>query len=131
MLPICDEILAVDWIGEFDSDLTVPPGSAARLTLMKLIENAGAGEKNLVLEALGSVEGLEKISFGENFSPARSKGFSLGALAIFNGIEELDELDGKKLEVIEKEKEKVRPLLESLIVLDFIVAPQTAGNSGL
>ncbi|CAA6659331.1 unnamed protein product [Spirodela intermedia] len=137
VLPICEDIMALDWIAEFESDsVALPPGSAARVTLMKLIESAGEAEKGVVLESLHGAKRLlggavEQLSYGENFSPARAKGFSVGSIAVFPGVEELDEVDEKGVDLMEAQKEKVRPLLESLIVLDFLVPPPLPATSGL
>lgn len=137
VLPICEDIMAVDWVAEFESDPAPPrPGSAARVTLMKLIESAGEAEKGVVLESLRGAKQLlggavEQLSYGENFSPARAKGFSVASIAVFPGVEELDKVDEKGVDLMEAHKEKVRPLLESLIVLDFLVPPPPPAASGL
>ncbi|XP_078433213.1 stress-response A/B barrel domain-containing protein UP3-like [Wolffia australiana] len=130
VLPICDDVMAVDWIAQLGADPEPPlPGSAARVSLMKLAESAGEEGKRSVLDALREVPG--SVSYGENFSPGRAKGFSLGSIAFFSGVEELDAAVGKADELMEARKEKVRPLLDGLIVLDFVFAPQTSPSSGL
>ncbi|KAL6984591.1 hypothetical protein U1Q18_017967 [Sarracenia purpurea var. burkii] len=125
--PICDDIMAVDWV---QTDLTGPvvprPGSVMRLTLVKLKEGLGDTEKKEVLDVIGAVKDLlpsiDQISFGENFSPARAKGFSIGSLAIFPGLSELDSLDSdSNLELVNMQKDKVRSLIESVIVLDYVI----------
>ena len=63
---------------------------------------------------------------GENFSPARAKGYSIASLAVLPGVSELEGLDSKQ-ELANVEKDKVREHLESVIVLDYVVAsPQSA-----
>jgi hypothetical protein len=60
------------------------------------------------------------VSYGENISPLtlRKKGYSLGMLAVFPGVDHLEKLEGTPFEAI---KEKIRPLGENVIDLDFVV----------
>lgn len=134
VLPICDDIMAVDWVGELSSGpVAPPPGSAARVTLAKLTETAGEAGKVEVLTALGefgeSVPGaMEQLTYGENFSLARAKGYSVGSIAVFSSEEQLEGLGAKWGDQMEAQKEKVRPLLESVIVVDFVVPPPVAAS---
>uniref|UniRef100_A0A1D1YI34 Stress-response A/B barrel domain-containing protein n=1 Tax=Anthurium amnicola TaxID=1678845 RepID=A0A1D1YI34_9ARAE len=138
VLPICDDIMAFDWVGHLGSGpVALRPGSVARVTLAKLREGAGEEEKADVMAALGGFQGsfpgvvVEQFSYGENFSPARAKGFSVGSIAVFAGPEELDGLEANGGDLLEAHKEKARALLESIIVVDFVVPPQPAVASGL
>lgn len=140
VLPICEDIMAVDWAGDLVSGPMSPrPGSAARVTLAKLKDEAEEEGKRNVLAALGEVAGsfpgaIEQFSYGENLSPARAKGYSVGSIAVFSSPEELDGLQAKGGDPMEAQKEKVRPLLESVIVLDFVIPPPPplpAATSGL
>ncbi|RZC90052.1 hypothetical protein C5167_044683 [Papaver somniferum] len=78
--------------------------------------------KRVVLSTIGGIKNgvgrdcIEQISFGENFC-ARAKGFSIGSIAVCREVEELDMIG----EVLEKEKEKFRDLLDGVIVLDYVV----------
>jgi peroxin-10 len=74
------------------------------------------------------VECVTQVSYGENFSPARAKGYTFGMLAAFPGAEDLDKLEGEQLETI---KEKVRAILQSVIVLDFVVSEPSPSAANL
>lgn len=128
VLPICDDVMAVDW---FSNDLdsvespAIASGKAVKVTLLKLKEGLGEEEgKGAVLDAISGMKGkvkrgLEAVSFGENFSPARAKGFGICSVGVFSGKEEMEAAD--KEEVVGAEKDKVRGLLEEVIVVDFVV----------
>ncbi|RZC90053.1 hypothetical protein C5167_044681 [Papaver somniferum] len=136
VLPICDDIMAVDWVSNLEngsSSLVVKPGSAMKITFLKLKEGFGGTEKGVVLDTIGIKNGvgkdfIEQISFGENFSP-RAKGFTIGSIAVCQGVEELDKLDLNQ-QGVEKEKEKVRDLLDGVIVLDYVV-PNSLSTANL
>lgn len=130
VFPICDDLLAIDWVNsDLNGPLVLKPGSVMRITLLKLKEGLGDAEKN---EVLGITKGvkeyfptIEQISVGENFSPARAKGFSIGSIAIFPGMSEFEAADSNQ-EIVEEQKVKVRPHLESVIVLDYVIPSQSA-----
>ncbi|XP_042434915.1 stress-response A/B barrel domain-containing protein UP3-like [Zingiber officinale] len=129
VLPISDDIMAVDWVVDLDGPVLPPPGSAMRLTLAKPKEGAAAE----LIETLGKVKvsapaAVTQVSFGENFSPARAKGYGVGLLTFFRSLEALDAMDAGQKDLVDSVKEKVRPLLESFIVLDFVLPPPTAAN---
>ncbi|KAK9131358.1 hypothetical protein Sjap_011845 [Stephania japonica] len=121
VLPICLDILAVDWLSPHRPPSPIPPGSAIRLTLMKAKEDGAVGE---VLGLIGGFEGriaaggLLELSFGQNFSPARAQGFGIASIAVFKGLGDLEALDSG---VLEDENVKVRGFLESVIDVDFVV----------
>lgn len=131
ILPIVDDITAVDWVadGQFPAPL---PGSALRLTLAKPkegVETASVVAAIDGIKKLGAVAAkAEQLSYGENFSPARAKGFTVGFISVFPSIEELDGLmeDG---EMVEAQKEKVRPLLDSVVVLDYVMPLSSSSPS--
>lgn len=83
--------------------------------------------KSALASAKDAAAGMTLVSYGENFSPARAKGYSFGMLAAFPAVDDLEKLEGGQLETI---KEKVRPILESVIVLDFVASepPPSAAN---
>jgi hypothetical protein len=128
VLPICDDIMAVDWVtGDLNGgDSLVPPsGSAIRLTFLKLKEGLGDEVKDEILGVIQGIKdtfgGIDHISCGENFSPARAKGYSIASLAVFRGLSELEAVDSEK-ELANLEKAKVRDYLESVMVLDYVVS---------
>ncbi|XP_058079171.1 stress-response A/B barrel domain-containing protein UP3-like [Magnolia sinica] len=131
VLPICDDVMGFDWVSDLDGPISPRPGSAMRITLLKLKEGLGDGEKGEILTVLGGIKAsfpeIDQISFGENFSPARAKGFTVGSVSIFPGVKEMDGLD-EKGQMVEMEKEKVRSLLESVIVLDYEIPLPTAAS---
>uniref|UniRef100_A0ACD5WSL0 Uncharacterized protein n=1 Tax=Avena sativa TaxID=4498 RepID=A0ACD5WSL0_AVESA len=119
---------AVDWVNAADLPSPVAPGSAVRLTLAKvkeglevaqLVEKVAAATK-----ATGEGKG-SRVSFGENFSPARAKGYQFGMVAVFDSVEELDAMEGDAK--VQEAKAALRPLLDEVVVLDFVVdAPAAA-----
>ncbi|KAE9464552.1 hypothetical protein C3L33_03530, partial [Rhododendron williamsianum] len=128
--PICDDIMAVDWVTyDLPGPVSPPPGSAMRVTFLKLKEGVGENEKARVLDVIGGIKGvfpaIEQISFGENFSMGRAKGFSIGSVAILPGLSELEAMDSERAGL---EKDKVRDLIESVIVLDYVVPQQQSAS---
>ncbi|XP_047082055.1 stress-response A/B barrel domain-containing protein UP3-like [Lolium rigidum] len=123
---------AVDWVNAADLPSPVAPGAAVRLTLAKVRD--GVEVARLVEEvreatraAAGVGEGAARVSFGENFSPARAKGFQFGMVAVFGSVEELDAVEGDAK--VEQAKAALRPLLDEVMVLDFVVdAPAAAAS---
>ncbi|KAK9948057.1 hypothetical protein M0R45_003646 [Rubus argutus] len=117
--PNCDDIMAVDWVQE---ELTGPvglsPGSAIRVSFLKLKENVGEAAKGEILEVLKGRRFGEvgQISVGENFSPERAKGYSIASLAVFKGVSEM--------EAVEEQVglDKVRDYVEGVIDLDYVVS---------
>lgn len=130
--PIVDDIMAVDFFADDVSGPVAPrPGSAMRATFYKLKEGLGEKEKSEVLGVIGGIknqiQSIDQITFGENFSPERAKGYSIGSLAIFPGLSELDALDSNA-EFVNLNKEKLKDLLDSVVVLDYMI-PQTQSAS--
>ncbi|KAH6779139.1 Stress responsive alpha-beta barrel domain protein [Perilla frutescens var. hirtella] len=121
--PVVDDVMAVDWVADdFSGPVAVPPGAALRLSLLKLKEEAGESGKS---EVLGVVRGIkdkfgliEQLTVGENFSPARAKGFSIASIAVLKGAKELEAL-GAESEAANVEKDKVREFLDEVLVLDY------------
>lgn len=132
VLPIIDDLMAVDWVAEdLRGDIVTPQGSAMRLTLLKLKENADSGKVlGVIREIPESFKQISQLSCGENFSPARAKGFSVASLAVFPGQGELEDVDSNG-EVVSYHKDKVRDLLESVVVVDYVVPPPPAQSASL
>lgn len=122
--------MAVDWVADnIDGSESPKPGSAMRVQFVKLKEGLGEREKGEVLEVIGGlkekVNGIEELTFGENFSPARAKGFSIASIGVFPGVSVLDAVD-QNVE-IGKEKDKVRDYIDELVIVDYVVpSPQSA-----
>ncbi|XP_041006907.1 stress-response A/B barrel domain-containing protein UP3-like [Juglans microcarpa x Juglans regia] len=133
LLPIIDDIMAVDWVaagGDVDDFVVPPPGSAIRFTFLKLKENLGDNVKSEILAVIKEIKGnfsqIKQISCGENFSPARAKGFSLASLVIFPEVSEMEAVDSNE-EWMNSQKEKVRDYLEGVVCVDYVIPqPQSA-----
>lgn len=124
VLPICEDVMAVDWVAQIpETGSGLKPGYAMRVKFIKLKEGLGETEKGEVLEVVGGLDekinGIEQLSFGENFSPARAKGFSIASIGVFPGLSELDAAD-QNVEIA-KEKDKVRDYIDSLVIVDYVV----------
>ncbi|XP_030551894.1 stress-response A/B barrel domain-containing protein UP3 [Rhodamnia argentea] len=133
VLPICEDIMAVDWVADcVPETLVPPPGSAIKVSFLKLKEGLGNGAKN---EVMGVIEGIkdgfakiEQVTCGENFSPARAKGFSIASLAVFRSVEEMEAAAADE-EAVNLRKEKVREYLDGVIVVDYMVPEQPTSAS--
>uniref|UniRef100_A0A7N0UE46 Stress-response A/B barrel domain-containing protein n=1 Tax=Kalanchoe fedtschenkoi TaxID=63787 RepID=A0A7N0UE46_KALFE len=122
VLPFCDDVMAVDWIA--DGDLSAPgPGSAVRLTLLKLKEECSdEKQKEEVLSIVrGCFDKVLQSSVGENFSPARAKGFTVASLAVYRTVEDLEEADNSALEA------KVRPYIDDIVDVEYVI-PYSSAN---
>ncbi|KAG2638297.1 stress-response A/B barrel domain-containing protein UP3-like [Panicum virgatum] len=123
VLPNALDITAIDWVNSAELPSPVNPGSAVRLTLAKVkegVEVAQLVEKvAAATKAAGEAKGA-KVSFGDNFS-VRAKGFQFGMVAVFDSVEELDAVEGDGK--VEEAKAAVRPLLDEVLVLDFVAEP--------
>jgi len=123
VLPNALDTTAIDWVNAAELPSPVNPGSAVRLTLAKVkegVEVAQLAEKvAAATKAAGEAKGA-KVSFGDNFS-ARAKGYQFGMVAVFDSVEELDAVEGDGK--VEEAKAAVRPLLDEVLVLDFVAEP--------
>lgn len=125
--------MAVDWMTNdvISGSVNVSPGSALRVSFLKLKENLGEDEKNEIMGVIGGIKekfpSIEQLSYGENFSPARAKGFSIASLAVFKGWNELEGLD-KESEAANEQKDKVRDKLDGVVVLDYVVPSSQSAN---
>lgn len=124
VLPICEDLMAVDWVAQIpETGSGLEAGAAMRVKFIKLKEGLGETEKGELLKVVGGLDekinGIEQLSFGENFSPARAKGFSIASIGVFPGLSELDAAD-QNVEIA-KEKDKVRDYIDSLVIVDYVV----------
>ncbi|CAI9782685.1 unnamed protein product [Fraxinus pennsylvanica] len=117
--PVVDDKMGVDWISDLTGSIKVPPGSAIRVTLLKLKKGLGESVKN---EVLGVLEGIrrkfpsiEQFTLGENFSQEKGRNFSICSLAVFKGMSELEAVNW------ESEMAKVKEFLDDEMVLDYVV----------
>lgn len=120
LFPICGDLMAVDWFGDEDALPPHPtPGSAIRVSFLKLKDGAGGEVKDEVLDAVRKMRGgggaISGFSCGGNFSPEWAKGLSIASLAVFPGRKELEEVDPNEWLV------KVREHLESVVVVDYVL----------
>uniref|UniRef100_A0A0D3GTE0 RING-type E3 ubiquitin transferase n=1 Tax=Oryza barthii TaxID=65489 RepID=A0A0D3GTE0_9ORYZ len=124
VLPNALDTTAVDWVNAALAPSPVTPGSAVRLTLAKVKEGVEVPQLVEKVAAATAAAGEAKgarVSFGENFSPARAKGYQFGMVAVFDSVEELDAVEGDGK--VQEAKAAVRPLLDEVLVLDFVVGP--------
>ncbi|KAH1067568.1 hypothetical protein J1N35_032555 [Gossypium stocksii] len=124
VIPICDDIMAVDWVANNDpTPLSPPPGSAFKVTFLKLKESVSNEVQGGILGEIKGVEGIsgiQQMTCGENFSPARAKGFSLASVAVFGGVREMEAAVGNE-EYVNLQKQKVRDNVDGVIVVDYVV----------
>ncbi|KAI3507861.1 hypothetical protein L1887_22856 [Cichorium endivia] len=120
--PIVDDIMAVDWMSD-DASVSSKPGSAMRVTFLKLKENLGENEKAKVLEVIGGIkdqfQSIDQLSLGENFSHDRAKGYTIASIVVLPGSTDLEALDSN-VELVKLQKEKVRDSIESVVVVDYL-----------
>lgn len=124
--------MAVDWIADPAPDpIVLPPGSAFRITFLKLKEGVSEDVKNEVLGVLKSIkekiEVVQHLTCGENFSPARAKGFSIASIAVFKGVDEMKQGDSN-VELVDSFKAKVRPHVDSVVNVDYVVPSASPSN---
>lgn len=127
ILPIIDDIFAFDWEAELDGPMT-PTYGALKVTVFnpRVLAQPQKSELIEILSGYKSIfPTIRQVSFGENFSPARAKGFTWGFLSLFPGIKELDELN-KNAEHIQLQGEKILPQMEKFMVVDMIPSPNPA-----
>ncbi|KAM7277148.1 hypothetical protein ACFE04_019014 [Oxalis oulophora] len=116
VLPICQDIMAVDWVDlNLHEPKKISPGSAVRVTLLKLKENVAENAKSEILETIKTSFGFTELSFGDNFSPARGKGFSICSLAVFGGLSEMQATNGNS------HIGMLRDYLDDSVVVDYVV----------
>ncbi|KAK9071201.1 hypothetical protein SSX86_009769 [Deinandra increscens subsp. villosa] len=127
--PIIDDLMAVDWLS--DGVISPKPGSAMRVTFLKLKENLGENERSRVLEVIGGIKdqfpAIEQLSVGENFSHERAKGYTIASVAVLPGPADLEALDSNP-ELVKLQKEKVKDSIESVVVVDYVIPSPQAAN---
>ncbi|XP_075664426.1 stress-response A/B barrel domain-containing protein UP3-like [Castanea sativa] len=128
-LLIVEDVMAFDWVApDLHLAVTPKPGSAIRVSFFKLKEEEEGKDvkKSDILGVLkemkdgllsGQQKQISELSYGENFSPERSRGYSLAYLAVFPGQRELEDSN----EELGKLKHKVKDFVESEVVVDFLI----------
>ncbi|KAI3979304.1 hypothetical protein MKX01_020512 [Papaver californicum] len=110
MLNRINNIIILDQVSNLENGsffLVVKLISTMKIIFLKLKKGLGETEKGVVLDTIGGI----KIGIGKD-----SKWFIIESIVVCRGVDELD----LNQEVAEKEKEKVRDLLDDVIVLDYI-----------
>uniref|UniRef100_A0A0D6R407 Stress-response A/B barrel domain-containing protein n=1 Tax=Araucaria cunninghamii TaxID=56994 RepID=A0A0D6R407_ARACU len=128
VLPIVDDIFALDWEAEIDGPVVSSSG-AVRVAVFKPKDDMATPQRFELVEILSGYKSLfpsiGQVSFGENFSPARAKGFTWGFLSLFPGVKELEEFN-KNDEHIKLQCEKILPQMENYIIVDMLSSPSSA-----
>ncbi|CAE5959911.1 unnamed protein product [Arabidopsis arenosa] len=117
---IREDIMAVDWIADqVPETLAPPPGSIGKITLLKVKENVSDEAKLEIMEVIKEKsQGSDQITtVGENFSPGRAKGFSIGSISYFRDFGEIEAVDDQ----MKLQKEKNREYIDDTIVVEFVV----------
>ncbi|KAJ0234577.1 hypothetical protein HA466_0272900 [Hirschfeldia incana] len=113
-MPIWEDIMSVDWIADEAPGILKPrAGSVGTVTLLKVKENVTDEAKKEIMEVVVKEKSRE-ISVGENFSPARAKGFSIGSVAYSKDLGEVEVNE-------ELVKGKVGDYVEDTIIVEFVV----------
>ncbi|KAL4589433.1 hypothetical protein LXL04_002340 [Taraxacum kok-saghyz] len=124
--PILDDVMAVDWMSNAGSSISPKPGSAMRVTILKLKENLGEDGKARVLEVIGGIkdefQAIEEVSMGENFSHDRAKGYTIASIVVLPGQADLEAVDSNS-ELVNLQKEKIGDSIESTVVVDYVIPP--------
>ncbi|PIA43161.1 hypothetical protein AQUCO_02000533v1 [Aquilegia coerulea] len=125
-MELYEDVMLVDWVADLNEPLVVPSGAVIRLSLLKLKEGLVECEKTEVLKVIGGIKdhfgSIKQFTFGENFAPAKTNGFSIASLAVVPGLSELEALDLNE-EVVKEQKEKLKDFLENVIIVDYVVPP--------
>nr|KAJ0218221.1 hypothetical protein LSAT_V11C300104110 [Lactuca sativa] len=128
--PIIDDVMAVDWMSN-GASVSLKPGSAMRVTFLKLKGNLGENEKARVLEVIGGIkdqfQAIEQLSLGENFSHERVKGFTIASIVVLLGQADLAALDSN-LEGVNSQEEKAGDSIERVVVVDYLTPPPQVAN---
>uniref|UniRef100_A0A0D6QRR0 Stress-response A/B barrel domain-containing protein n=1 Tax=Araucaria cunninghamii TaxID=56994 RepID=A0A0D6QRR0_ARACU len=121
--PIVDDLLALDW------EAPDQPGfefcDALRIALLKPCSGLGEADSSEVVEILSGYgkifPSIAGVSFGENISPGRAKGFRWGFLCVFRAVKDLEDLNNNEHHV-RLHKEKVMPRMEESVMLDCFIS---------
>ncbi|KAL2634742.1 hypothetical protein R1flu_006221 [Riccia fluitans] len=116
LLPLVDNILALDWEAEPAGSPVDGGHRAARIALIKLADAISETQSTEVFDLLYGLKEkfpfIRQVSAGLNFSPDRSQGLNVGFLALFNNVEELEQLNGNRELHSILQKSRVAPFLD-------------------
>ncbi|KAL5698210.1 hypothetical protein ACHQM5_029279 [Ranunculus cassubicifolius] len=116
--PICDDMMFLDWVADVEEPIVHPsPGAAMRVSFLKVKDGEKEKCLKVVEETRDGSGSISQYTYGEDFSVKRAKGFSIASIAIFPGLMELDSNE----EVMQEQIDKVSDLVESIIVVDYVV----------
>ncbi|KAL5707979.1 hypothetical protein ACHQM5_018823 [Ranunculus cassubicifolius] len=113
--PITEDFMTVNWVAHHNEPLVKPPpGSAIRVTFLKMKEDQKLG--GTAKEEVGKhlSESADEATFGENYS-TDAKGFSFASLAVFPSVKKLKAATD---EITKHEKLKD---MEDFVIVDYIV----------
>jgi len=129
-LPIVDDVFGLDWEADLGG-FVMPSYGAIRIAVFKPKEGLAEQQRAELVEILSGYKDMfssvMQVSFGENFSLAKDKGFTFGFLLLFPGVKELEELNTNE-EHVKIQNEKVLPLMENFMVIEYIVSPNSANQ---
>lgn len=121
--PIIEDVMAIDWVHSSAGTVTIPSGSAMRVTFLKLKEDLEEEEKNELLGVIGGIKekfpDIELLSLGENISPARAKGFSIAWVGVFKGIKELEGFDSEWEAAANEQKDLLKDKVDDAVVFNY------------
>ncbi|KAL5729810.1 hypothetical protein ACHQM5_002708 [Ranunculus cassubicifolius] len=121
--PLLGDYMLIDWVYYHKGELAPPPGSAMRVTFLKLKQglNLVQKEKSEVFKVIGNNLGrsVEQYTYGENFAIA-AKGFSISSFAVFLDEEEMKRA-GSCGELAKQLENELNHLVESVLVIDYVV----------
>lgn len=122
--PYYEDYMVMDWVAYHPEPLPFPTlWSALRLTLFKMDDGGWGPVYDGIKEAFSQGE-TSQVTFGQNYVGKtyrpQAKGFNLSSLAVFPGVYEMKAL-GTANEFGTKLKEKLKPTVSQVIVVDYIV----------
>ncbi|KAJ0673472.1 putative stress-response A/B barrel domain-containing protein HS1/DABB1 [Helianthus annuus] len=119
--PLLDDFIVVDFLSDGSRD-SLKPGSAMRVTLLKLKEDLVEHEKGKLVEELkGRFKRTDDISVGESLPNEMSKGYSIGVIVVYPDLEAI----GSDADLY---KSKVQDYIESEMVVDYVVPLPSAAE---
>eukprot|EP00252_Welwitschia_mirabilis_P018583 TRINITY_DN4125_c0_g1_i1.p1 TRINITY_DN4125_c0_g1~~TRINITY_DN4125_c0_g1_i1.p1 ORF type:complete len:218 (-),score=7.31 TRINITY_DN4125_c0_g1_i1:229-849(-) len=116
--PILEDLLALDWETSLE-DPSVESFKAFHFSLMKPLDPAATDVSPLLLGISDRLSFIRQVSFGNNLSPGRSKGFSWGFLVLFSAPAELDQFVDKN-EHFKLFSDALLPKMEEIVHVEAV-----------